>query len=704
MSAIQYFVLVPKDESPASYFQGYNIEIISPNFSRLLYAACHLPHNIAEIFFNQEQLIAFRSISPGRNIAIINCSLLDNFIDVARNCQIVILCLPSELKIAQDFYSKAHIKPIIISFASKKNIINLKDKAGEPTHLIDYELYKSLKGIVLSESSKEVQDEFIKKKIRKPYNAQLKNPSRAHGVTTPNEILIQSYGFKFNGRSIINSADNMFYQDAIISTANQFLLLSSQEMKEVVIYSPSIYSLLYDMKQNLWNQILRKTDKWHRDFIKSIVRNPNFSNGAIKIQKSEIDKCNPYEDEIAGPILVMRQGELKLTALAMSMLTTSEGIPSIRLPNAVNLHASLLREIEALSDDMKEESQKLLQEKFSELNSNLKSEIGSQFIDFITEKSNACKICSDAPIEWVFFENIPLMFSHEISKIPMTPGNMLLQLCGLGVKTTIQAAQLNDVLVIRSFNKDDDLKNLLEKAMQVFLKQHPLNVEIKDVTTIDEVVQALNEFKGNILIFDCHGKHDGQSGAGYLSIGNEDLNTWELVHKARIPPIVMLSACSTSAVAGSHASVANGLLRSGALSVIGTYLPVNGVKSSVFFARILFRISLFLKAIKSMGGETITWRTLISTFMRMSYITDVLMFFRGKALITQDQYLSIHLKSNFIINSFRPDWHACIFDLIAKEASKNPSDLMEMIKNECPLVETMFYNQIGRPDLIEIDL
>lgn len=704
MSAIQYFVLVPDSEDQATFFQGYNSSILSNKFANLLYTACHLPHHIEEIFFKQKQLIAFRKNQTGKDIAVINCKLLIDFIDITEYQHTVILCLPSEIKLAQDFHSKAKLKPIILSFDSAENVINLRKSTGSLTHIIDYELYKTLKHITFAEAPIKVKENFRRKKLRPKYNKKLQNPSRAHGVTRPNETLIKSLGFVFNGEEKINALDNFFYREAILNTAKQIILLSEKEKSEIVIYCPSIYTLLYDVKQNLWNQILRKTDKWHRDFIKNLIRNPNFSNSIIKYNETKIETWNPYDDEVAGPILAIRQKELNLTSMAIAMLTTSESIPSIRLPNAVNLHAGLLKDIERLSDDIKEESQNLLKERFLEFDSKLNSEVGEEFVNFISKKSYACKICSDVPIEWGYFENVPLMFSHEISKIPMTPGNMLLQLCGLGANSVIKADELDKILIIRSFPKTDPLKNLLETSINSFLEKNPLDVQIKDVTTIDGVIAELNKFEGKIVIFDCHGTHDGKNGAGYLSIGNDRLNTWELAHKARIPPIIMLSACSTAAIAGSHASVANGLLRSGALSVIGTYVPVDGLKSSVFFARILFRISMFLKSIKSMGFKTVTWRTLISTFMRMSYITDVLTYLVKTEIITKEQYYLIHLESNFIINSLAPSWHQKIFDIIAMKTGKSSTSLMETIKKEYPLVETMFYTQIGRPELINIIL
>lgn len=180
------------------------------------------------------------------------------------------------------------------------------------------------------------------------------------------------------------------------------------------------------------------------------------------------------------------------------------------------------------------------------------------------------------------------------------PGNMLLQQSAIGYSKNIPSDLLKDILVIRSFQNHDRIKEFLETGINIFPLENGTKITFKDVNTIAEVKDALNSFKGAIVIFDCHGDHSGNEGGGWLQIGKEKLNSWELFDQARVPPIVMLSACSTAPITGSHVTVANGFIRSGASSVIGTFLPVDAKASSAFISRIIYRIDAFLPAIKSL--------------------------------------------------------------------------------------------------------
>ncbi|MNM68588.1 CHAT domain protein [compost metagenome] len=414
---------------------------------------------------------------------------------------------------------------------------------------------------------------------------------------------------------------------------------------------------------------------------------------------------NPATHPIVAPILRLRQRELLLTNLSVCLLATSTFSTPIRLPNAVNLHFLKLKELEefARRDDI--EALLLRQEKFKEINACLKMEIGDKLSKLITDKASYCTICSDMPLEWVYLDKLPLMISHEVSKIPMTTGNMLLQYCAPGDGINLTALAFEKILVLRSFDADDRLKSILEKSIKGFPISKKTTVQFVDVNTVDEVVEALNSFQGVLVIFDCHGSHDGPEGNGWLKIGNQQLNTWELAHIAQVPPIVLLSACSTSAIGGSHASVANGLLRSGALSVLGTLLPVNGLQSAIFMARLIYRLDSFLPAIKNMGFKKTTFRTIISTFFRMSYLTEILDYFeKEEKILLRDDYVRLHMKGSFMINSLSPNWYDETIGEISKITNESEDKLLSRIHKNKPLMETMLYCQHGRPELITIYL
>jgi hypothetical protein len=216
-----------------------------------------------------------------------------------------------------------------------------------------------------------------------------------------------------------------------------------------------------------------------------------------------------------------------------------------------------------------------------------------------------------------------------------------------------------------------------------------------------ELINELNKFQGSIVIFDCHGNHGGDMEHGWLCIGDEKVDVWSLANRCNIPPIIILSACSTHPIDGSHASVANGLFRCGALSVIGTYAPIRANHAGQFVARLLYRIAAFIPLI--VKNRTITWREVISGFLKMSYSTDVLIYMaKDMKILTKEQYTNIHNQTNIIINSNAPEWTNKFVNLISDEIGKSESEVKELIAEKFQFVDTMLYSQLGRPENIMI--
>lgn len=88
-----------------------------------------------------------------------------------------------------------------------------------------------------------------------------------------------------------------------------------------------------------------------------------------------------------------------------------------------------------------------------------------------------------------------------------------------------------------------------------------------DVANRKELVDAINSYRGAILIYDGHGKHSGKDDIGYPQLKDEDVNPWSLASEIRCPPIVFACACETHALMGSHVTPANGFLHCGATAV-----------------------------------------------------------------------------------------------------------------------------------------
>ncbi|MEH6534428.1 MAG: hypothetical protein V7735_24260, partial [Photobacterium frigidiphilum] len=533
--------------------------------------------------------------------------------------------------------------------------------------------------------------------------------SYLHAVTHPNEAVLRSLGYDFpNVEEIKASGEKDTYIDAIIdsskSVLNELVGDKAPFKSDLIVYSPSIYTHLYNFKSNYWNQLIRKEkSKEARNFVMNgIFKNPNYSGFDVKINSQE-DFNAIHKSPLVRHATSIRQFELSFTTAAIMFLSIANNCPSVRLPNAINLHQGALRDLESLSSSDKQNSEAKFVRKFKELNASIQAEIGEKLLSFIAKNSTSLTLCTDSPIDWVSFDRIPLMFTHELSKINTTPGNKLLQESTNFSSITLKQQDLMAVTVIRSFRDSDVIKPTLEKGLRYFVSiDNKIELKIIDVNSEQELIKALEGVNTSILIFDCHGNHGGSESHGWLQIGNDRVDTWKLPNV--MPPIVILSACLTSALAGSHASVANGFLSRGAFTVLGTLLPVNAIDSSVFMGRILYRLSGYLCAIEKLGVEMITWREFMSGFFRMSFCTDVLHIIRDKySLISGEQYKEIHFLANCAINSGSTTWYDSVLNKLEKSTGKSANYFDELIQ-DIGFVETMKYSQLGRPETIIIKL
>ncbi|WP_157498924.1 hypothetical protein [Lysobacter sp. Root604] len=696
LPALHYLVLTPASDLGFTPFQGFSADVVKPLLAPLVELMAVLPASVLEIFAPPNVLPALRRPLPQKNTTIAGMPTYRVLSEhkPTRDRIAVVIGFPSEITSAMALPHDANT--IFLTTKGPPGAVSLSGYKGHLAQAIDVVIRDAAAALLPNE----MQDAFLATPLRAPF-PEGSLPSRGSGVTMPNELLSVSLGHAYNGSDNILSGEASPYVDAIIDSANCARRIIGETSTNIVLYAPSIVRRLYAFGSSFWNNLLRNIPRELREIVKDgLFRNPNYSGFSLKLKNRE--PRNPYEDPIAGPILSLRQSELRLMTAGISALATSGTQPAIRLPNSVNFHASTLREIERHSERVNERNRKILQLNYKRLSHEMLSAIDTRIIEELSQRTEAITLVADAPIEWLRIDGIPLMIRHELSRIGMTPGNLMLALCAESGMHSLPASALDDVIVVRSFAHDDPIRNSLEDAIQIFNLAR-VKVRFVDVTSQTELISCLNSYQGAIAIFDCHGGHGGDESHGWLKIGNERVDTWQLAHITRIPPIVVLSACSTFALAGSHASVANGLIRSGAITVVGTFLPVNALRSAAFVARLLYRIDVFLPALKALDKNYLTWRSLVSTFLRMSYATDLLQFFiDDKNWLEQAMFMRIGPMANQDINLLRSDWHERLVRRIAWASRKSRDEVLSAIENDSPLLETMYYCQIGRPETLGI--
>lgn len=120
-----------------------------------------------------------------------------------------------------------------------------------------------------------------------------------------------------------------------------------------------------------------------------------------------------------------------------------------------------------------------------------------------------------------------------------------------------------------------------------------------------------------------------------------------------------------------------------------------------YLARLLYRISVYIPLI--VKARTISWREVISGYLKMSYSTDVLRYMEQELkILTEEQYMDIHNQVNYIINSNAPEWTNKFVTLLSDKTDRDETEIIELISDNFQFVETMLYSQLGRPENILI--
>ncbi|MGM5000124.1 CHAT domain-containing protein [Tardiphaga sp. 538_B7_N1_4] len=221
-----------------------------------------------------------------------------------------------------------------------------------------------------------------------------------------------------------------------------------------------------------------------------------------------------------------------------------------------------------------------------------------------------------------------------------------------------------------------------------------INLKHVQVTSEAELIKALNEFQGPLVVFDGHGSH-GAGGPGKLHLGDEAVDIWSLTDKiTNMPPIVVLSACDTHAADRNHATTANGFMSLGARTVLSSVFPLDARQAAVFTARLVLRVSDFLRPAIMLSGQALTWQEVISGMLRMQLLSDFLRLLRSNKKIDDETYKKVHVDGNFAINGGHPDPFGVVIKKLEELGVTGLAlDLESAVANS----SVISYLQIGRP-------
>ncbi|MCZ8311028.1 MAG: CHAT domain-containing protein [Magnetospirillum sp.] len=543
-----------------------------------------------------------------------------------------------------------------------------------------------------------------------------------HNSVAPNVSVLASAGYcelVYGPFENINRGKQP-YIDQIVQTANSVLeerravgnrdiFRTFRQTIDLNLFAPSIYPHIFQMPLPAkLNQVERKG---FEQTLEALRRQEGYGfEFKNKSQIKAVFSLGPQDKEDGPkvpprphPLLLIRSQELQLGTEAVSALAVSDFSAVVRLPNDINRSAGQVRSFAQQHRAREARSRKRLLG-FRAVQKRLADAVPPEFVDLVRRSETGVRIVADAHLEWLDVDGLPLLIRKDVCRIPVTPGNLFIETVGPRAHLRLTPADLHHILIIGALKRDDPIKRVFEVALESFSQawRDTIRIDFVEVANEMEFVAAINAFDGQVVMFDGHGAHAEDSSA-VLYLQEEPINVWTLRGRiARMPPIVILSACDTHAADRNHATIANGFLAIGARAVLASVFPLHANDAAVFAARLIYRLADFIAPAIKFFDRALTWLEIVSGMIRMQLLTDFLRLLEKQEKITHATYISVHNDGNMAINSGVSDPFAVVVDTLANTGLDRVSILKDL-ESAIAVSSVISYLHVGRPETILID-
>lgn len=422
------------------------------------------------------------------------------------------------------------------------------------------------------------------------------------------------------------------------------------------------------------------------------------------IDRRQMEMLAEADDEWKAAIRE-RQVELATQTYGIGLMAAQSCSAVIRLRQGVNhvfqLFSEYARSIRADNPYARRKAPQLLRR----AQDALARAVGSERIDLIKECGGPVKIVSDAPLELLPIDGLPLAMRYDTSRINATPGNLLMGQLISRLPVTILHDDLTHVLVISAFSPGDRLRDDMANAMAELETARPgrFKIDFVRVTTVDEFVDVLNETTATIMVFDGHGFQNRGDLAGGLWIGEQAVDIWSLRPRVRVPPIIILSACDTQGLdAPSHVTAGNSFIALGAVTVLSTLLPVGGAEGALLVYRLLLHLSDFVPAAIEAEGRAMSWTAIMAGALRLTMGKDLLDHLEGRGVLETKAARGVFQIALRAVVRGGPNWFDAVREAITASSHAEPRVIDGEMQAGIAFSEAIRYVQLGNPERITV--
>jgi hypothetical protein len=560
-------------------------------------------------------------------------------------------------------------------------------------------------------STRAIYQEFVEEPLRSWAPVTLPCARYGHNVTRPNELAIEGLGGRFGesaeGRPIPSGghASGALRSVRALAAFKERLLApnGSRHGRRLTV---AVDSVTWGIARAGWRRRLRESGL-SGAAIRLISQAIHRSGYTVELDLPPNRLRELLSDQAVATVLGLRSAEMRAFTAALAVHSSAAAIPVLRLSPGLNSLRPKMVDISACARGVGPHREFKISKLVRRTSDQMRQIIGPALLGEIRGAANATQsitLVSDLPLEWLQIDGMPLALRHHVSRVPVSPGNLSFGVCVDSHPIYVPASTLNEILVIRSFREGDRIAGHLEKALRFPMPGDSSSgptVTFVDVASADEFVDALSRYEGAILVFDGHGTRDEATGVGSVVVGGRPLDVWSLRDRVRMPPIVLLSACDTLPIDGSHGSSAVGMLALGAKAVLATLLPVESIRSAVFMHRLLWRLTGLLPLLLQRADDGVEWRIFMSGMLKMVYATELTELVMKRFGPLPNHY-EIGTRANMDINVGDPRWLKKHQRHLATATRQATAEIERFTIEYASMTDSLRYVQLGRPDLVRI--
>jgi hypothetical protein len=345
-----------------------------------------------------------------------------------------------------------------------------------------------------------------------------------HNTIAPNISVLESAGFSdmiygrfdkvgqgiaaYTSQIVRTSNSVLDLRDAVGDVAIQKILPATMDVN---LFAPAVFPFIFDvhppgdMPKEDRNKFVLARRMLERQtgygFISQTPAQMEVFMGSL----SEVEKTGTV---VPHPLFTLRQQELNLATQCMSMLAVSEASATVRLPNDANRASGAVRNFAAICRSARPSPRKRLLS-FRQVQEYLRHAFPAEFLPLIRRSRSGVRIVADAHLEWLDVDGLPLCLRKDVTRIPVTPGSLFMQMTTAHPPLIRTVDDFRDILIINALDRGDEIRRAFEIALGAFESswRDTLRITFAEVSNAKELASALNDFKGPIAVFDGHGGH-----------------------------------------------------------------------------------------------------------------------------------------------------------------------------------------------------